>query len=329
MADRIGIGIVGAGSIARARHVPGFKAIPGVELVGVVNRSPDSTEKARADSISAGRTRTGGTCRRPEGGCGRRRHVALPARAGDARRARRGQARADAGPHGDECRRGPRHARRLAGASGAGHDGGARTNVDLGRSDDPAPLAEDALGELRTMRLVWGGSVSGGAADPGGARSATAATTSWPSGSSTSACRAGLAMRCRSRPGPRSTRRPTSGRSHGTPRRPRLRRDPGRIPVARPRHDRDRRARRERRAELGAALRHGGDAADRLRREDTGAGAGRLAFAGSAAFAPGHPRVRRQDWRVEAEFIGAIRGQEQVRLTDFATGVRYMRPPMP
>lgn len=29
-------------------------------------------------------------------------------------------------------------------------------------------------------------------------------------------------------------------------------------------------------------------------------------------------------WRVEAEFIGAIRGEEQIQFTDFATGVRYM-----
>jgi predicted dehydrogenase len=29
-------------------------------------------------------------------------------------------------------------------------------------------------------------------------------------------------------------------------------------------------------------------------------------------------------WRVEEEFIGAIRGDEQVKFTDFATGVRYM-----
>lgn len=29
-------------------------------------------------------------------------------------------------------------------------------------------------------------------------------------------------------------------------------------------------------------------------------------------------------WRVEAEFIGAIRGEEKVTFTDFATGVRYM-----
>jgi predicted dehydrogenase len=36
------------------------------------------------------------------------------------------------------------------------------------------------------------------------------------------------------------------------------------------------------------------------------------------------PDAQRGGWRVEAEFIGAIRGQEQVRYTDFATGVRYM-----
>ncbi|MFN0196464.1 MAG: Gfo/Idh/MocA family protein [Planctomycetaceae bacterium] len=30
------------------------------------------------------------------------------------------------------------------------------------------------------------------------------------------------------------------------------------------------------------------------------------------------------DWRVEAEFIGAIRGEEKVHLTDFPTGVKYM-----
>jgi predicted dehydrogenase len=30
------------------------------------------------------------------------------------------------------------------------------------------------------------------------------------------------------------------------------------------------------------------------------------------------------EWRVEAEFVGAIRGEEKVYLTDFETGVRYM-----
>lgn len=36
------------------------------------------------------------------------------------------------------------------------------------------------------------------------------------------------------------------------------------------------------------------------------------------------PEDKRYDWRVEDEFIGAIRGEEQVRRTTFADGVRYM-----
>jgi predicted dehydrogenase len=36
------------------------------------------------------------------------------------------------------------------------------------------------------------------------------------------------------------------------------------------------------------------------------------------------PPEKRGGWRVEAEFIGAIRGREKVQYTDFATGVRYM-----
>jgi predicted dehydrogenase len=47
--ERIGIGLVGAGGIARTRHVPGFRALPGVELVGVVNRTPASTAHAAAE----------------------------------------------------------------------------------------------------------------------------------------------------------------------------------------------------------------------------------------------------------------------------------------
>lgn len=36
------------------------------------------------------------------------------------------------------------------------------------------------------------------------------------------------------------------------------------------------------------------------------------------------PNQLEEGWRVEAEFINAIRGLEPVRFTDFATGVRYM-----
>ena len=44
--DRIGVAVVGAGGIVRDRHVPGFKRIAGVELVGVVNRSEESSRRA-------------------------------------------------------------------------------------------------------------------------------------------------------------------------------------------------------------------------------------------------------------------------------------------
>ena len=39
------IGIVGAGANTRLRHIPGFRAIEAVELAGVVNRTPKSTER--------------------------------------------------------------------------------------------------------------------------------------------------------------------------------------------------------------------------------------------------------------------------------------------
>jgi predicted dehydrogenase len=46
MADGvIRIGIVGAGQIAQTRHLPGFKAIPGVEVAGVCNRRRESSAK--------------------------------------------------------------------------------------------------------------------------------------------------------------------------------------------------------------------------------------------------------------------------------------------
>ncbi len=48
------IGIIGAGANTRLRHIPGFRAIDGVELTKVVNRSRASSEKvARAFGIAA------------------------------------------------------------------------------------------------------------------------------------------------------------------------------------------------------------------------------------------------------------------------------------
>ncbi len=45
MHEPIRIGIIGAGGIVRQRHLPGFKGIPGVEIVAVCNRSKESTER--------------------------------------------------------------------------------------------------------------------------------------------------------------------------------------------------------------------------------------------------------------------------------------------
>jgi predicted dehydrogenase len=41
----IRIGVVGAGANTRRRHIPGFRKLPGVEVTGVVNRSAESTER--------------------------------------------------------------------------------------------------------------------------------------------------------------------------------------------------------------------------------------------------------------------------------------------
>lgn len=47
--QRVRIGIVGAGRNCRERHIPGFRAIEGVELVSVCNRSRESSERVAAE----------------------------------------------------------------------------------------------------------------------------------------------------------------------------------------------------------------------------------------------------------------------------------------
>ena len=47
--ETVRVGIVGAGGNFRDRHIPGFKAIEGVELVGVANRSRESGQRAAAE----------------------------------------------------------------------------------------------------------------------------------------------------------------------------------------------------------------------------------------------------------------------------------------
>jgi predicted dehydrogenase len=44
-AGELRIGIVGAGQIARTRHIPGFQALPGVRIVGVCNQRRESASR--------------------------------------------------------------------------------------------------------------------------------------------------------------------------------------------------------------------------------------------------------------------------------------------
>ncbi|MDR0902105.1 MAG: Gfo/Idh/MocA family oxidoreductase [Opitutaceae bacterium] len=43
------IGLIGAGANTRLRHIPGFRALPGVELAAVANRSRESSGRAAAE----------------------------------------------------------------------------------------------------------------------------------------------------------------------------------------------------------------------------------------------------------------------------------------
>jgi len=43
------VGLVGAGDNTRRRHIPGLRAQPGVELVAVCNRRPESTQTVARD----------------------------------------------------------------------------------------------------------------------------------------------------------------------------------------------------------------------------------------------------------------------------------------
>jgi len=49
MSQPLRIGIIGAGNNTRAKHIPGFRAIDGVEVVAVCNRSRKSGEKVAAE----------------------------------------------------------------------------------------------------------------------------------------------------------------------------------------------------------------------------------------------------------------------------------------
>ena len=60
-ASSIRIGLIGAGKNTRDRHIPGFQAIDGVEVVSVCNRSLESSQRV-ADQFGIPKSsRTGKT----------------------------------------------------------------------------------------------------------------------------------------------------------------------------------------------------------------------------------------------------------------------------
>jgi predicted dehydrogenase len=322
MAERIGIGMIGAGSIARARHVPGFLAQPGVELVGVVNRSPESSEQARAE-FGFGRTYASWRDLLDDP-----RVDAVMVATWPYLHAPVTIAALEAGKHVLTQAR-----MAMDGAEAEDMLATSLEHPDLTTMVVPAPtslwadrainrvLADGTIGDLRTVRVTWGGSVSGGAADP------------WRrlkrySGNNIMAV--GILYECVSRwlgdarwvqaitENYDSAERAAGGTNHlDVPDFVAIQAEfPGRVQTT---------------FEIGSHTGSGGNSAllfgsKGTLRADFDAKTLAVATAGSGSFAPVEIRAgEAQDWRVEAEFIGAIRGTEEVRLTDFATGVRYMR----
>ena len=53
--ETVKVGIIGAGGNTRSRHIPGLQAIEGVEIVGVCNRSQESSQRV-ADEFGIPKT---------------------------------------------------------------------------------------------------------------------------------------------------------------------------------------------------------------------------------------------------------------------------------
>ena len=323
MADRGGIGMVGAGGIARARHVPGFRAIPGVELVGVVNRSPESSRTAAAEF---GFGRTYRTWRDliddPDVeavvvATWPYLHAPITLAALDAGKHVLTQARM--AMNGDE-------ADEMLAAS--------LEHPELTAMVVPSPftlwadravqrlLSEGAVGTLRSVRVWYGGSVSRGQADPWRRLRRLSGNNAMSLGIVYEAIARWLghatAVDARTEvfettmPGPDGVVHTDVPDYVAV-----LAEFPGRVHAT---------------IEIASYAAFGGSNSVLLfgstgtLRVDLADQRLEIATAVDPAMRPVEIRPEeRADWRVEAEFIGAIRGEEEVRLTDFETGVRYMR----
>ena len=57
--EEIRVGLIGAGGNVRNRHIPGFRKVEGVQLLGVVNRSRESSHRVAEQFNIPGFTTTG------------------------------------------------------------------------------------------------------------------------------------------------------------------------------------------------------------------------------------------------------------------------------
>ncbi len=324
MAERIGVGFVGAGSISRARHVPGFRAIPGVELVGVSNRTPESTRRAADEH---GFAKTYPTWRDllddPEVdavvvGTWPYLHAPVTIAALESGRHVLTQARMA-----------------MDGAQAEAMLAASLERPDLVTMVVPAPttlwgdaaiqrvLAEGEIGTLRSARITFGGSASGGAPDP------------WRrqrrfSGNNIMAL--GIVYECVMR-WLGHARYVEARLENFTPAgvvdgRRELFDVPDYVAILAefpgPVHATMEVSSFAVAGNANGVLLFGTEGTLRV---DFDAKRLFLARPGAPAeWTPVElrPDEQRPDWRVEAEFIGAIRGEEEVRFTDFATAARYM-----
>jgi len=322
MADRIGVGLIGAGGIAALRHVPGFRKIEGVELVGLVNRSAASSERAAKEfgirrtydnwvellddpAIDAVLIATWPYL-----------HAPITIAALDAGKHVLTQARM--AMNADEAR---------------AMQAALLEHPDLVGMVVPAPfslwadrtiermVAGGAIGQLRSIRIVWGGSVIAGTVDPWRRERRFSGNNVMSLGIVYEAISrwVGHAVAVEARmetfqttgPGPDGIVHYDVPDFVAV-----LAEFPGRVIAT---------------IEISASAAFGGSNGVHLFGSEgtlrVDLQANRLEIATAAA--PEYRAVEitaadRGDWNVEAEFIGAIRGETEVRLTDFATGVRYM-----
>ncbi len=322
MTERIGIGIVGAGGIARARHVPAFRALPGVELVGIVNRTPASSARAAAElgiprtypdwealvadpAVDAVVVATWPYLHAPvtTAALAAGKHVLVEGRmALDAAEARAMLAAADARPD--------RVALVVPAPFGF-------ADVTIRRL-----LAAGAIGDLRTVRVAWSGGIAPTGRDQWRRERRHSGNNVMTLGILyESVARwlghaidvsATLRNFAPTQPGPDGTAIPADVPDVAVA----VAGFPGRLPVV---------------FEIAGYGRP--DPVNGATLVGT-AGVLQVDFAGShLRFAPAGtgaleevpiPDGERWTWDVEASFVGAIRGTEAVLVTDFATGVRYM-----